>query len=154
MPTAAASAFLRARTMLRVVGGFRTGLAGLLRRPSVAAAVCSEGSESVSIDLSCGRVLSGEVDKALPISVPGLSVKVAEIGEKKCCCGEVGENVVFVGEVGVRGTRRGGTGGIHRGLGGPVLWEGRFGWESDVRMRRTRSPRSLSLVDSCQNEDG
>ena len=149
MPTAAAaaSALLRARTALRVVGGFRTGLAGLLRRPSVAAAVFSEGGESVSIDLSCGRALIGEADKALPISVPGLSVEVAEIGEKKCCCGEVGENVV------VRGTRRGGTGGIYRGLGGPLLWEGRFGWEGDVRMRRTRSPRSLSLVDSCQNED-
>ena len=115
MPTAAAaaaSAFLRARLRYELLAVSDTGLAGLLRRPSMAAAVCLEGGERVSIDLSCGRALIGEADKALPISVPGLSVEVAEIGEEKCCCGEVGENVAFVGEVGVRGTRRGGTGGI------------------------------------------
>jgi hypothetical protein len=51
----------------------------------------------------------------------------------------------------VSGARREGTGGIGRPE-DPLPWEGRFGWEGDVRMRRTRSPRSLSLVESCHHK--
>ena len=62
----------------------------------------------VSIDLSCGTVFATGVDEALFISVLGLSVEVPGIGETECCFGEEGMNVA---EVGVSGTRRGGTGG-------------------------------------------
>jgi hypothetical protein len=67
----------------------------------------------VSIDLSCGTVLATGVDEALFISVLGLSVEVPAIGETECCFGEEGVNVAFVAEVGVSGTRRGGTGGTY-----------------------------------------
>ena len=64
----------------------------------------------VSIDLSCGTVLVVGVDEAFFISVLALSVEVPATGETECCFGEEGVNVA---EVGVSGTRRGGTGGTY-----------------------------------------
>ena len=55
----------------------------------------------MSIDLSCGSALVGGTGEGPPISVLGLSEEVAEIDERKCCGEEVGENAMFMAEVGV-----------------------------------------------------
>lgn len=106
---ASASAFLRARTALRVVGGFRTGLAGLPRWPLIAVGLVREEGGRVSVDVSCERAPVSKADEV--VTGLGMSEEVAEIGERTYWFWEAGENVEFAAEVGVSGTRREGTGG-------------------------------------------
>lgn len=65
---ASASAFLRAKTTLRVVGGLRAVLAELLGWPAIPARLLWKDSARVSIDFAWGTALVGKGNGKLSLS--------------------------------------------------------------------------------------